>query len=347
MPHPERSSGRYAGSPPADLLAHLERHLLEYGTQMSRTEERLELTWPGADLTLTTCPEGFTLEITAANAAHLHQAREGAMFLLDHVLPDCTATMIWSGTTPAPGAPPNFHLAHVVSVERFAASFLRVELDVEGIEALSTGGMHFSLLLPPEGKVPLWPVLDERGRTRWPEGPGTPHRAGYTFVSLDPDRQRIVFDVYMHEGGPTPEWARHARPGDIVAVMGPGGGDFPPGDFILLGGDETALPAIRRILETSAPGRRGVAMIEVGDRADTAAIDPAAIPAGITLRWFTRGGTVTLAEGLRTADLPAAGQSRFVWIAAEQALVREAKQWFRENHALGRAEGYFSSYWER
>lgn len=346
MTYNEHSTGHFTGTLPPDFLDHLEQHLIEYAQPLNRTSNSLSIEWPAASLSLTLSSDGFTFAIHAASEAHLHQARESAMYLLDHISPGCTDTMSWTGKQARQGIPPNLHMARVLSARPFAANFIRIAVQTDGALALSTGGMHFSLLLPPAGHLPLWPVIDERGRTRWPEGVGAPHRAAYTFVTLDVDSGEIVFDVFLHEGGPTSDWARNVSAGDLVGLMGPGGGEFPIGDFIAMAGDETALPAIRRILEHSSADRRGVVLIELSDLADKAALDPACIPAGINLRWLHRGHDEPLGQALQNVELPVEGTSRFVWLAAEQTTVRTSKAWFRENRNLARTEGYFSAYWE-
>jgi NADPH-dependent ferric siderophore reductase len=52
----------------------------------------------------------------------------------------------------------------------------------------------------------------------------------------------------------------------------------------------------------------------------------------------------TLWDHLRDQPVPE-GDSRFVWIAAERALVRTAKARFRDELGIRRDEGYFAFYW--
>ena len=55
----------------------------------------------------------------------------------------------------------------------------------------------------------------------------------------------------------------NAREGDLVGMTGPGGGDVPEADWYLLAGDETALPAIGRILARLPSLATAVVRIEV------------------------------------------------------------------------------------
>ena len=85
------------------------------------------------------------------------------------------------------------------------------------------------------------------GRTRWPEGADALHRPVYTVAAQQDDW--LDFDIFRHDGSPTCDWAEAARPGDTVGVIGPGGGWCPEAPRLWLFGDETALPAIARMLD--------------------------------------------------------------------------------------------------
>src|SRR5690606_28183672 len=71
--------------------------------------------------------------------------------------------------------------------------------------------------------------------------------------------------------------------------------EYAPGaaSAVVLVGDETAAPAIARILEDAPRDLRGCAFIEVPDAADVLAIDA---PAGVDVHWLPRGDA---AHGLR------------------------------------------------
>ncbi|WP_289155283.1 siderophore-interacting protein [uncultured Salipiger sp.] len=337
---PVTSTARFAGRLPTDLLDHVETHVREFTDRVTRRETGIAVRYDASDVVLSTGAGGLSVVVSAASDLHLYQIRESVAYLLDHVFPEAGAALVWEGGTPETDVPPNFHLATVRSVARVGASFLRVEMACDGIEALSVGGMHFSLILPPEGRAPVWPHIDARGRTAWPEGEDALHRAAYTFVELDAEAGRFTFDVYEHDGGRTTEWARHATPGTQVAVMGPGGGDFPAGDVLLMAGDETALPAIRRILARSAPTRRGKVLIELADAGNR---EDMPRPEGVEINWITRGRGESLADLLLAEPKPEG--DTFVWVAAEQGLVRTARAHFRKHWDLPRDRGYFSAYW--
>lgn len=55
-------------------------------------------------------------------------------------------------------------------------------------------------------------------------------------------------------------WAEHARPGDVIGAAGGGGVTAARADWYLVVGDETALPAIGRMLEHMHADATGVAI---------------------------------------------------------------------------------------
>ena len=341
MTDTHRSTARFDGAPPEGLLQQTAGYLRAYDLPLELGDTALSARFSEAYVELSMDGAGFSLDIRAGNSAQLHQAREGVLVVLDQISPEACAGLEWTGEVARNVRPPNFHLGTVLEVRRVSAHFLRVTMGCEGVLHLLSGGMHFSLLLPP-GPEPRWPEVNEKGRTVWPSGDEALHRAAYTFVELDAAEGWFSFDVFEHEGGLATGWARAAQPGDIIGIMGPGGGDFPEADHMVMGGDETALPAIRRILEHAPKGQRGEVFIELGDPADRC---PLALPEGMRLTWLTRGEDAPLKAHMLAAELPGPEESRFVWLAAEAGAVRAARQYFREEAGLGRQEMYLSAYW--
>ena len=99
-------------------------------------------------------------------------------------------------------------------------------------------------------------------------------------VVRDGDDVRLVVDFVVHEDdaaegghgvGPACRWALDAAPGDVIQVIAPhrlteyGGTEFDPAErrHLLLIGDETAVPAISRILADLRPGYTVKAFVEV------------------------------------------------------------------------------------
>ena len=333
------STGHFAGPAPKDLLLRIQDHVEEYDLPTKRATNRLDVEYGKSQVSYTVGDTGFSVEITAKDTAQVYQTREAVNYLLDHVFPQASQEMTWSGEEISSINPPNFQICHVLSVSRVSANFLRVVLKCEDVTRLSSGAMHFSLLIPPEGHPVVWPTLNDRNRTVWPTGNEKLHRAVYTFVDFDVDANSFSFDIYEHAGGRTTRWAQSALPGKVVGITGPGGGDIPVSDKLLIAGDETALPAIRRILACAPKHSIGLAIIEVGDPSE---IIPFACPEGVQIDWVVR----TKDNGLwtRLSQIRHVPKDTFVWLAAEREIVRKAKDAFLKM-GIDKGASYFSRYW--
>ncbi|MDR7273229.1 siderophore-interacting protein [Catenuloplanes atrovinosus] len=199
--------------------------------------------------------------------------------------------------------PWRFFIAEVCRVERLSPSFLRVTLTGDDLDRFASTGydQRFKLLppLPGTGFDTLPTGEDWYGEWRaLPEARRNPIRT-YTIRAVRPALREVDVDMVLHgDHGPASRWALNARPGSPIALLGPnadhpgphGGFDFRPpahADFLLLGGDETAAPAIAAILEQLPPDTRGEAFIEVPLTGDHF---PVTTPAGVTLTWLPRDG---------------------------------------------------------
>jgi NADPH-dependent ferric siderophore reductase len=155
-------------------------------------------------------------------------------------------------------------------------------------------------------------------------------------------------EFVLHGAGPAAAWAGAAEAGALLGVAGGGAlGDRPAG-WLLLAGDETALPAISRILAAAPATTTGVVFVEVAGPDEE---QPLSAPSGMTVRWLHRGGTppgesTLLADAVAGLDRPT-GDDLFAWVAAESAAVRTARADLRGRWGLGRAQHHAIGYWRR
>lgn len=173
----------------------------------------------------------------------LRESIEAHMAPLEAVL---TAPVLWQGDRVTLDRPPHFRQVWVNQTEQVSPNFVRLTCRGENLGRFHSGGLHFRLLLPPQPEAPEWPRVNKAGSTVWPEGEAALHMAVYTFRGLLDDT--FTFDVFLHGNGPTCHWVKRAL-GQPAGILGPGGGDVPRADKVLLAGDETAFPAIARMLE--------------------------------------------------------------------------------------------------
>jgi NADPH-dependent ferric siderophore reductase len=249
---------------------------------------------------------------------------------------------------PAPDATRPVDVLTVVTVAQVTPSVRRVLLSGTR-EAAVAAGPTISLLVPRVGDpAPHWPAVARDGRIVWPGGSHGVSLRSYTARRQDPTRGEVEVDFVLHGDGPAAAWAAAASPGTAVAVAGGGPLGERPAGWLLLAGDETALPAITRILAEAAPATRGMALVEVADADEE---QPLAAPEGVEVRWLHRDGTPPgesslLPDAVAALDRPAVDDV-FAWVAAEAAAVRAVRADLRGRWGLGRAQHHAIGYWRR
>jgi NADPH-dependent ferric siderophore reductase len=215
--------------------------------------------------------------------------------------------------------------------------------------AVVAAGPTVHLLVPRVGETePRWPSIARDGRIVWPDGSHGVSLRSYTARRQDPAAGTVEIDFVLHGTGPAAAWAAAAQEGAPLAFAGGAPlGDRPAGR-LLLAGDETALPAISRMLAAAPPSTRGLALVEVAGREEQ---QPLAVPEGVEVRWLHRGGTppgesTLLADAVVALERPD-DDDFFAWVAAESAVVRTVRADLRGRWGLGRAQHHAIGYWRR
>ncbi|MCM0753027.1 hypothetical protein DEA98_23765 [Brucella pseudogrignonensis] len=91
-----------------------------------------------------------------------------------------------------------------------------------------------------------------------------PASRAYTIRALDIDAGWLEIDFYLHEiEGLACKWAKGAKIGDTVGLMGPVGRPLRRASRYLMGADATGLPAIGRMLEEFSSDVTGRVIIAV------------------------------------------------------------------------------------
>ncbi|MPQ98622.1 siderophore-interacting protein [Modestobacter sp. I12A-02628] len=215
--------------------------------------------------------------------------------------------------------------------------------------AVAAAGPTISLLVPRvDDPSPHWPEVARDGRIVWPGGSHGVSMRSYTARRQDVDAGEVDVDFVLHGDGPAATWAAAAGPGAPVAVASAAALGHSPAGTVLLAGDETAVPAIARILATAAPGTVGTALLEVADAAEEQVLEA---PDGVTVRWLHRDGaepgtTTHLVDAVRALERPAT-DDLFAWVAAESSVVRSIRADLRGRWGLGRAQHHAIGYWRR
>ncbi|MBV6658487.1 MAG: siderophore-interacting protein [Devosiaceae bacterium] len=215
--------------------------------------------------------------------------------------------------------PTNFTFARVRKVERLGPVFFRVTVEAADFSRFGESAIHFRLVLPNASGETAWPTVTTNDSIKWAEGSDAPHRPVYTARWVDHESGLMAFDVFIHEGGRTTEWANAIMAGDqsrsVVGVVGPSGGGLMQANHVLLAADETGFPAAARLLENLPDHATGTVLLEAEDAETTHY--PILSPTGVNLRWLSRSRGEALGAATIWALREHSGAQ--LWFAGERS----------------------------
>lgn len=228
------------------------------------------------------------------------------------------------------------HLVGVVGVERPTPNLARITLAGDGIGRLaSCAGDHVTVYFPAAPGVD--PVLPGRfDLRRGGTDRAQPIAREYTPQFVD-DMLRL--DLVLHGCGPASRWAAEATVGERVGLA-PGSGPrmpAPTGSQCVLIGDDSALPALRRVLAELPGDVVADVFVEVTGLEDMQALGTDAMA---MVRWVPRRGQphgAPLVAAVRQAALRLDGPGRgdvSVWVSAEATATRALRSYFVDERGV-------------
>nr|WP_314142925.1 siderophore-interacting protein [uncultured Rhodococcus sp.] len=250
--------------------------------------------------------------------------------------------------------------ATVIDTQQLSSGMRRIVLGGPQLREFTRDGFEFPALrsegfddfvrlffpLDDIGTMAL-PVQHER-TVEWPRDP-RPVTRNYTVRSVDTDKAELTLDFVTHDTGIASTWGRRCAVGDSIALLGPVRSGHAPAevDWVLLVGDETALPAVARYLDEAGAGERIRVFVEVAD-AERELPLPTAADAEIT--WVHRDGAVAgtgdlLESAVRSA--PWWEGTVFAWVAGESTALKGIRRYLREDRALPPEMVEVTGYWRR
>lgn len=219
------------------------------------------------------------------------------------------------------------------------------------LPALSSPGFddHVKVFVPLHGaELPVLPHQRVDGLDWTTEGT-RPTASDYTPRRIDLELGEIDLDFVRHGHGNAAGWAERATVGAPAWIAGPTIGQALPHDvdWFMVAGDETALPAIGRLLEELPAGVRVQALIEVADAGDE---QPLPTQADAHVTWLHRDGaeagtTTLLADAVR--DAPWWEGEAYAWMAGESSAARAVRTFWRTERHVARDCLDVSGYWRR
>lgn len=261
-----------------------------------------------------------------------------------------TGGIRWSGQDDIGTVPAFFREITVLSTERITPHLQRIRFAARDLGRYASGGLHIRLLLPPAGREPVWPIIGADGLLVWPDGEDALIVRVYTIRAIDVQAGVIDVDFVLHPGVVTPaaHFAETATPGQVIGMIGPGGGDVPAATNLLMLADDTALPALSRILESLPETTRATVFLEVDGETDRLALERP----NVTITWLYRSGQPAgtaglLSAALREMDPQSVPEDVYVWAGCEFADFRQIRRIVRKDWGLGKDRQLIVSYWRR
>ena len=346
------AEARFVVADAATLVSRVCDDLSSHGAALDESGSLLTLTFGWGKCHVTVAGDETRLLVEADTATGIAVVREEVASHFIEYAPALENAIRWSDAAEAPVHPAWFCLVTVCATRQVSANMRRITFAGADFQRYAGfDNIHVRLMFPLRADLHRqWPTVSPNGVTRYPPDDVVAIRK-YTIRNIDVEAGSMDIDFVLHaDGGPGAGFALNAKPGDVIGLAGPGGRSVPVNrDWYLLAGDETALPAIARILETLPQTARGLALIEVDGAADELALSTRT---GIAVRWLHRNGrpagtTDILPGAVASASLPNDGSSIFVWAGCEMAAFRKIRQHLRMSRAVQRDDHLVVSYWTR
>ncbi|MDY8108898.1 siderophore-interacting protein [Fulvimarina sp. 2208YS6-2-32] len=331
------------------LLAEVCEHYGEHGT-VAFDGRSGTIRTPYGEAFVTAEGETIRLAITARDKVGLSYMKIGLSEHLAEMSAFPISSSGWEGDGNEQDLP-FFRVMTVTRSQRLSPHMQRVTLTGGDLAGFANAGLHVRLVFPPRGRTPVWPRLASNGRIAWPEGEDAVTARVYTLRRVDRAAGLVDIDIVLHPGASTPgsNFAETARPGDIVGVMGPGGDGVPPSRSLFLFGDETALPAIARILEELPQEASAQAVVEVDGPADMLTLTSRA---RTHVRYIDRQGapagtTGLLAEAARALTRQDVGETGYIWAGCEFNDFKAIRSFVRGTLQVPKDRHLVVAYWRR
>ncbi|MFD5412087.1 siderophore-interacting protein [Streptomyces nojiriensis] len=241
----------------------------------------------------------------------------------------------------------------VLRVRRVTPRTVRVTLGGPGLDGFvdRSPADHVKVFFPePDtGRLVLPRVADDGDGLEFPADPPFPVSRDYTTRRFDPVAGELDLDFVLHGHGVAARWAERAEPGMRLGVAGPRGSIVVPWEFdwYLFAGDETARPAVARMLEDLPRGVPAKVFLLVDDAGEQEEL-PTRADAEIV--WLHRDGLAHgegdfLDKAVRSVDfLPGLP---FVWVAGEAGELRPVRRYLHRELGLNRAYTDVDGFWKR
>lgn len=243
--------------------------------------------------------------------------------------------------------PPRLLTGAVESISRITPHMARIHLHGQDLADMDNPQPAASVRLftPFPGSDELPTVVWNGNAYRLEDG-SRPLIRTFTPLHFDPAAGSLDLDVVLHAAGATTNWLETAQPGDPVALSGPGRGYAidRAATAYLVAGDESALPAIRQLIESISANVAVLAVVEAGS---PEALQELPDHPRLLTEWAirTEGGHPgsALLPALRAADVDS---SATAWAAGEAGAMFHVRKYLLEERSFDRKRVTVRGYWK-
>lgn len=163
--------------------------------------------------------------------------------------------------------------------------------------------------------------------------------------SFDGNRAELDIDFFLHGDGPATAWAASVEVGDEAIVAGPRSSRLVPSGVqrVILGADESSLPALARWIEMLPNDTEIYGFVVLSNSSDAAYLDPVHVNKA---RVFWLGKSESALEhairGFGHVD-----DNTFVWVAGEATTLIPIRRYLRRELLLSSSQLKIDGYWKQ
>lgn len=337
---------------PLSSLEHMCEHFSEDGAFVTGMPGARVITFDFGSAQISATESQLIVQIEADDIIELYNFRWTVAQHLLEFAGDPQPEFEWTGAASDFVMPPYFRLLKVSAINDITTHMRRITFTADNLVSFDTEEeLHVRLYLPRGAESDAkWPSVGKNGIPLHPSGEDAPWIRRYTIRRIDLRSGTVDIDFVLHaDAGPGALFAERAAIGDVIGMQGPGGSSCPiDRDWYIIAGDETALPAIARILEFLPATAMGHAFIEVANADEEQQL---ATYSGITITWLHRDehndGADLIFNSIQRVTFPDDGSSVFVWFAGEFNSFRQVRSHLRSERLLKKNQHLAVSYWRR
>jgi NADPH-dependent ferric siderophore reductase len=338
---------------PESVVGQLCEHLSEHGAVVTWAGGGVGVAFGDSHGHLSIKNGCLIVEAEARDIAGLQEIKQAiASHVIEFSPPDRSPQIVWKGDGIGISAPPDFRVLTVLDVQDVTPHMRRITFRGEDLSRFDRlDALHVRLFIPPAGLAnPAWPTVGPDGLLRLPPERERPAVRKYTIRTIDVAAGTLDIDFVLHDdAGPGSTFAAGARTGNCIGMAGPGGRGLQKAGWYAFLADQTALPALSRMLENLPPTAIGVAVVEV---ASTEEEQNLLKPEGIEIRWLHRHGaapgtTTLLPNAFEAIEWPRDDVDIYLWAAMEYSAFKTIRAAARKRLRPDRDSHLIVSYWRR